>query len=289
MDTNHKSTISIVCTSFFVFQLLFHFVSYWFSAKVSPGFNSLSFEKKIEWNSRIVSTCHSLVVGIFGLYIFLFDEATQADPLWGDPSLVKVNIAIASGYLMSDLLILILYWKIIGDKFFIIHHCAAIYAYFFVLLCSVPSELGTWENAVLTCCCSVLTIQRDGVLAYIGNFRLLAELSSPFVNQRWFFEVLKYPKFSKANVINGILMTLVFFFVRIATIPPMYGFMYSVYGTEPYERLGALIQFTWISTCLVLDVMNVMWMIKISKGCIKVISLIRQEKARNNLQNGKLD
>nr|XP_008263063.1 TLC domain-containing protein 4 isoform X2 [Oryctolagus cuniculus] len=263
MDTNHKSTISIVCTSFFVFQLLFHFVSYWFSAKVSPGFNSLSFEKKIEWNSRIVSTCHSLVVGIFGLYIFLFDEATQADPLWGDPSLVKVNIAIASGYLMSDLLILILYWKIIGDKFFIIHHCAAIYAYFFVL--------------------------RDGVLAYIGNFRLLAELSSPFVNQRWFFEVLKYPKFSKANVINGILMTLVFFFVRIATIPPMYGFMYSVYGTEPYERLGALIQFTWISTCLVLDVMNVMWMIKISKGCIKVISLIRQEKARNNLQNGKLD
>lgn len=263
MDTNHKWTISIVCTSFFVFQLLFHFVSYWFSAKVSPGFNSLSFEKKIEWNSRIVSTCHSLVVGIFGLYIFLFDEATQADPLWGDPSLVKVNIAIASGYLMSDLLILILYWKIIGDKFFILHHCAAIYAYVFVL--------------------------KDGVLAYVGNFRLLAELSSPFVNQRWFFEALKYPKFSKANVINGILMTLVFFFVRIATIPPMYGFMYSVYGTEPYERLGALTQFSWISTCLVLDVMNVMWMIKISKGCIKVISLIRQEKARNNLQNGKLD
>ncbi|ELV11954.1 Transmembrane protein 56 [Tupaia chinensis] len=128
-----------------------------------------------------------------------------------------------------------------------------------------------------------------GVLIYIANFRLLAELSSPFVNQRWFFETLKYPKFSKANVINGVLMTVVFSIVRIAAIPPFYGFMCSVYGTEPYLRLGFLIQFTWISTCVVLDVLNVMWMIKISKGCIKVISLIRQEKAKKSLQNGKLE
>ncbi|XP_004841278.1 transmembrane protein 56 isoform X1 [Heterocephalus glaber] len=263
MDTDTKLVISTLCTSFLTFQFLFHFVSYWFSAKVSSGFNSLSLEKKIEWNSRVVSTCHSLVVGILGLYIFFFDEATRADPLWGDSSFVKLNIATASGYLISDLLILIFYWKVIGDKFFIIHHCAALYAYCFVL--------------------------KYRVLGYIANFRLLAELSSPFVNQRWFFEALKYPKFSKANVINGILMTVVFFIVRIAVIPPFYSFLYSVYGTEPYIRLGFVIQCSWISTCIVLDVMNVMWMIKISKGCIKVISLIRQEKASNSLQNGKLD
>ncbi|PNI58980.1 TMEM56 isoform 2, partial [Pan troglodytes] len=154
MEINTKLLISVTCTSFFTFQLLFYFVSYWFSAKVSPGFNSLSFKKKIEWNSRVVSTCHSLVVGIFGLYIFLFDEATKADPLWGGPSLANVNIAIASGYLISDLSIIILYWKVIGDKFFIMHHCASLYAYYLVL--------------------------KNGVLAYIGNFRLLAELSSPF-------------------------------------------------------------------------------------------------------------
>ncbi|GAB5575281.1 TLC domain-containing protein 4 [Prionailurus iriomotensis] len=232
MDTNTKLIFSTVFTSFFTFQLLFHFISYWFSAKVSPGFNSLSFEKKIEWNSRVVSTCHSLVAGIFALYIFFFDEAAKADPLWGDSSFVKVNISISSGYLISD---------------------------------------------------------KDGVLAYIGNFRLLAELSSPFVNQRWFFEALKYPKFSKANVINGILMTVVFFIVRIVSMPPFYSYIYSVLGTEAYIRLGFLTQCSWISTCIVLDVMNVMWMIKITKGCVKVISLIRQEKAKSSLQNGKLD
>lgn len=263
MDANTTLVLGTLCSSFITFQILFHFVSYQFSAKVSSGFNNLSNEKKIEWNSRVVSTCHSLLVGIFGLYLFLFDEETIADPLWGDPTPVNVNIAIASGYLISDLLIIILNWKVIGDKFFIIHHCSALSAYYFVL--------------------------KDGVLAYIANFRLLAELSSPFVNQRWFFEALKYPKFSKANVINGILMTVVFFIVRILAMPPFYFFIYSVYGTEPYISLGPAIQYTWISACIVLDVMNVMWMIKITKGCIKVISLIRQEKAKNNLQNGKLD
>ncbi|KAM5256379.1 TLC domain-containing protein 4-like [Ctenodactylus gundi] len=263
MDTYTILVISTLCTSFLTFQFLFYFVSYWFSAKISPGFNGLSYEKKIEWNSRVVSTCHSLVVGIMSLYIFLFDEPSRTDPLWGKSLIINLNIAVISGYLVSDLLIIILYWKVIGDKFFIIHHCTALYAYHFVLT--------------------------QNVLGYVANFRLLAELSSPFVNQRWFFEALKYPKFSKANVVNGILMTVVFFIVRIATIPSLYLLFYSCYGTEPFIRLGFLMQFSWLSTCLVLDVMNVMWMIKISKGCMKVISLIRQEKAKNCLQNGKLD
>ncbi|XP_034355475.1 TLC domain-containing protein 4 [Arvicanthis niloticus] len=263
MEASSKLAVGTLCSSFVIFQVLFHFVSYWFSARVSSGYNNLSIEKKIEWNSRVVSTCHSLLVGIFGLYLFFFDEATIADPLWGDPTYVNINIATASGYLISDLFIILFNWKVIGDKFFILHHCTALAAYFFVL--------------------------KYGVLAYIANFRLLAELSSPFVNQRWFFETLKYPKFSKVNVINGILMTVVFFIVRIMAIPPMYFYVYSVYGTEPYIRFGFVIQFAWISTCIILDVMNIMWMIKITKGCIKVISLIRQEKAKDNLQNGKLD
>lgn len=32
--------------------------------------------------------------------------------------------------------------------------------------------------------CFVFLAQQEEVLEYIGNFRLLAELSSPFVNQR---------------------------------------------------------------------------------------------------------
>ncbi|XP_036199394.1 TLC domain-containing protein 4-like isoform X1 [Myotis myotis] len=263
MDAGDALVLGTVLTSLCAFQLLFHFVSYWFSRRVSPGFNSLSSEKKIEWNSRVVSTCHSLVVGALSLSVSLFDEAAIADPLWGDSLLAKVNVAIASGYLVSDLLIIVLHWDVIGDKYFLIHHCASLYAFFLVL--------------------------KDGPLQYIANFRLLAELSSPCVNQRWFLEALQYSKFSTANVLNGLLMTLAFFVVRILPIPSFYSFMLSVVGTEAYARLGLLTQCSWALSCVVLDVMNVIWMVKISKGCLKVIALMRREKASSSLRNGKLD
>lgn len=84
-------------------------------------------------------------------------------------------------------------------------------------------------------------------------------------------------------------MTVIFFAVRVAPMPFFYAFIYSVLGTEAYARLGLQVQSSWVLTCVVLDVMNIMWMIKISKGCLRVISLLRQEKARPSLQNGKLD
>ncbi|XP_036309081.1 TLC domain-containing protein 4 [Pipistrellus kuhlii] len=255
--------LGTVLASLCVFQLLFHVLSHWLSAKVCPGFSRLGPAKKIEWNSRVVSTCHSVVVGALSLVVSLFDEAVIADPLWGDSLLAKVNVAIASGYLISDLLAITRHWDVLGDKYFVIHHCASLYAFSLVL--------------------------RHGVLQYIANFRLLAELSSPCVNQRWFLEALRYSKLSTANVLNGLLMTLAFFVVRILPIPSFYGYMLSVVGTEPYARLGLLTQCSWVGSCVVLDVMNVLWMVKIAKGCFRVLALMRREKAGSSLRNGKLD
>lgn len=90
-------------------------------------------------------------------------------------------------------------------------------------------------------------------------------------------------------MVNGLLMTAVFFLARIATMPPMYHLMYSVVGTQAYARLGPATQGTWVVSCLVLDVMNVMWMVKICRGCLKVLSLLRDKEASGRLQNGKLD
>lgn len=262
--------LGTVLASLCAFQLLFHLVSFRLSSKVCPGFSRLGPAKKVEWNSRVVSTCHSVVVGTLSLLVSFFDEAAMADPLWGDSLLAKLNVAIASGYLISDLLVIVRHWDVIGDRFFVIHHCASLYAFFLVL--------------------------KNGTLQYIANFRLLAELSSPCVNQRWFLEALQYSKFSTANVVNGLLMTLVFFLVRILPIPSFYGFMLSVMGTEAYARLGLLTQCSWAGSCLVLDVMNVLWMVKISRGCLRIIALMRHQKAAtssatstSSVRNGKLD
>uniref|UniRef100_A0A8C5GZL7 Transmembrane protein 56-B-like n=1 Tax=Gouania willdenowi TaxID=441366 RepID=A0A8C5GZL7_GOUWI len=134
MDPFSLLILTISVSSFFTFQWLFHKVSPWFSRRVSPGFLSLSDKQKVEWNSRTVSTLHALLVGVFCLYILFFDDAVNEDPVWGDPTLVKTNVAITTGYLISDLLLIFYYWKAIGDKFFVVHHLAALYAYYYVLI-----------------------------------------------------------------------------------------------------------------------------------------------------------
>lgn len=126
------------------------------------------------------------------------------------------------------------------------------------------------------------------MLPYFGNFRLLAEFSTPFVNQRWFFEVLGYQKHSLPNMVNGVLMTIVFFIVRIAVIPTYYGRVCSTFGTEAFHRLGLGAQCAWIISSVSLDIMNVMWMMKITKGCYKV--LYHTDGASTKTQkNGKVD
>ncbi|XP_053550027.1 TLC domain-containing protein 4 isoform X3 [Bombina bombina] len=225
-------TVCISATSLAVFQLLFHIGSSWLSSRLTGGFSKLSAKQKIEWNSR------------------------------GDPYMVKLNVAITSGYLISDLLLIIYYWKAIGDKYFVTHHLAALYAYFYVL--------------------------GEGMLPYFGNFRLLAEFSTPFVNQRWFFEVLGYPKYTLPNMVNGVLMTIVFFIVRIMVIPIYYQRVFSTFGTEAFHRLGLGAQCAWIISSVSLDIMNVMWMMKIAKGCYKVL-YHNDGKLTKTHDNGKLE
>uniref|UniRef100_A0A8C4WPK1 TLC domain containing 4 n=1 Tax=Gopherus evgoodei TaxID=1825980 RepID=A0A8C4WPK1_9SAUR len=238
MATFNKLIIGTAVTSFTIFQLLFHVLSSWASTRITPAFNNLNQKRKIEWNSRTVSTFHALVVGAFCVYILLYDEA--------------VNF-----FSFTDLFLITYYWKAIGDKFFVIHHLAALYAYYFVL--------------------------GEGMLAYFGNFRLLAEFSTPFV----VLEVLGTLT-SKANIINGVLMTIVFFMVRIVVMPVYYADVISVFGTEDFHRVGVAAQSAWIISSVVLDVMNLMWMVKITKGCYKVISLIGQEEVKMR-KNGKSD
>ncbi|XP_010009919.1 PREDICTED: transmembrane protein 56-B-like, partial [Nestor notabilis] len=104
----------------------------------------------------------------------------------------------------------------------------------------------------------------------------------------WFFEILGYPKSSKANIINGLLMTVVFFVVRIAVMPVYYSHVISSFGTEAFHRLGFAAQSAWIVSSVVLDVMNVMWMVKIARGCYRVICLIGREEVKTH-RNGKSD
>ncbi|XP_029102660.1 transmembrane protein 56-B-like isoform X1 [Scleropages formosus] len=264
--------LSVVAGSFVGFQLLFSMGSPRLCAALAPGYSRLPPDKHAEWNSRLVSTIHALIVGLFCLYILRFDDAVNKDPVWGDPQLVKLNVAITCGYLLYDLLLLACNWRAMGDGFFVCHHLAALYAYGYVLvrLGVAPSTLARLKTqmAHMPYCAT----DSRGVLPYFANFRLISELSTPFVNQRWFFEVLSVPRTDRLVVANGIMMTVVFFLVRIAVIPSYYSRVVATFGTPAFVRLGLGPQVAWIVSSVCLDVLNTIWMYKIARGCYKVLT-----------------
>lgn len=104
----------------------------------------------------------------------------------------------------------------------------------------------------------------------------------------WFFEVLGYPKSSRPNIANGVLMAAIFFLVRIAVMPVYYSRMYAVYGTEAFYRVPFGGRGAWIFSSFCLDIMNVMWMHKIARGCYRVLRSGHRPKAQLQ-ENGKAD
>lgn len=80
-------------------------------------------------------------------------------------------------------------------------------------------------------------------------------------------------------MVNGLAMTATFFMVRIVSMPRYWHKVYSVYGTEPFLRLGH-IRFVLVITCLVLDLINLFWFYKMCKGVRKVL-YERMDKNRN--------
>ena len=69
-----------------------------------------------------------------------------------------------------------------------------------------------------------------------------------------------------------------FFLCRIAIMPLYYYKCYSVWGSRQQKDLGALISFYWISTCIVLDSINLFWFTKIARGAMKLTRKLKERK-----------
>lgn len=235
-------TSAISCASFLIF---YKYISPYLSIKIFPGYVNLPLSKQIEWATRFNSSMHAILVSILCMYCLLYEHAISQDPIWGESNLVRTTCAIVVGYMLSDVIIVLWHYKRLGDWFFLFHHAASIYAFYFAM---------TYAG-----------------LLWFANVRLIAEFSTPFVNKRWFYDVLKYNKSSPPFILNGFLMTSMFFVVRVVSIPFYWMKVYGIYGSEKSDSLGVL-WYVLISSCVILDVINVYWFYRISQGAVKLIT-----------------
>lgn len=73
-------------------------------------------------------------------------------------------------------------------------------------------------------------------------------------------------------MVNGVLMTLSFLIVRILVMPHFWYIVYSVIGTEDFNRIGH-IRLVLVLSCFILDTINIFWFLKMCRGVKKVITL----------------
>jgi hypothetical protein len=106
-------------------------------------------------------------------------------------------------------------------------------------------------------------------MPYFANFRLIVELSTPLVNIRWFLYAVGFKKDSLHFFINGILMTLMFFAVRIASIPVYWYKVYTVLDSPTWIKMRNF-RYVMIVTCVALDIINIYWFRKMFKGALIV-------------------
>jgi len=235
----------IVFTSFVTFLILYKFINPFVSQYFYDGYRNLTSAQKIDWSTRINSTINALVVGFICVYMLIIDRGLEANPLLYKSYLLKTNLSIVIGYLISDTLISTIHYKQIGDPFTFAHHFVAAYAFAYVLTLNV--------------------------MPYFANFRLLAELSTPLVNIRWYLDALKFPKTSKWFIFNGLFMTIIFFFVRIVAMPIYWWKVYIAASAPLWSHMGHF-RFVLIGVCIVLDLINLYWFSKMVRGCLKILT-----------------
>jgi len=227
-----------------------------FSWMFSDTYKKLSKDDQVEWDSRIVSTIHALMACIGGFYGIFFDRLLTKDVIFGKSYLGELVVGNTTAYWIFDFLLIMRYFKKLGEPGIVMHHVVGI----------VPFALGL----------------RSSELIFYGCFIILTELSTPFVNNRWFIFMIcknnEKANWSQVEIINGLLMWLTFFICRIVMLPYMLYHMYL--HREGVMKVNVLTSGFVIFGTVVVTILSYFWFYKISKGIFKKLQQILGKKKR---------
>ncbi|KAI5955812.1 hypothetical protein KGF54_001314 [Candida jiufengensis] len=169
--------------------------------------------------------------------------------------------SLTAGYFIWDLFICLKYYKLFGIGF-LLHAIAALYA----MGCAFIPYCQPWGAAFLS-----------------------FELSTPFVNLNWFASHLPVGTFSdKFIIINGLLLMIVFFFVRIiwgiyAVIQMGNDMLYSL------DQINLFIPFSILLMNFGLNLLNIYWFYKMVKIAMKKANGNKTKTVSSSKQTSKVD
>lgn len=123
----------ISAVSFSMFLAIF-LLSPWISNSVFSTYKHLSIKNQVDWNTRIGSNIHAVIVTTMSVYAFLYDQDLANDNFCTDAPFVRSGISITFGYILADLVVILWYYEYFRDLFTVVHHLMALWAYFYVMV-----------------------------------------------------------------------------------------------------------------------------------------------------------
>jgi len=236
---------------FFVCYRLSGFCSY----LASSTYRALSKEDQVEWNSRMVSTAHAFMACVGGIYGTMYDPIMANNFVFGTSLLSEMIVCNTTAYWIFDFMLIMRYFKKLGEPGIILHHIIGI----------IPFSLGRLHSELI----------------FYGCFMILTELSTPFVNNRWFLAIFREqnPKSNYLNqleIVNGMLIWLSFVICRVFMLPYLLYHMYTsrVQLLKGHIEVYAIVIFG----CIMVTFLSYFWFWKITKGVWKKLQQILHKK-----------
>lgn len=264
-EPNANFMTELIVLSFLAFTGLYgaaHALCYLFF----PRYRTLSYAQQVDMCTRVTSTTHALLTAQAGYRVVVLGEGNlHSSPFHGYSTFVKVYSCLSVGYFLSDFVVIVRHFRTLAtpseNALFLVHHLFGAIGY--IICVSTSTYL------------------------YFGMFRLMSELSTPFVSIHCLLTggATKKPdeKTSKSTLllVNGTLLIGIFFVVRVLAVPVWYHVVVSFWHQwqSPMWLKVAFFVFS-----LVGDSLNIFWFIGIVKGAI---SQVPAAKAKLGLNAGK--
>ena len=202
---------------------------------------------KDHWNTLLSSTIHALISTVLSLIVILGGYID--DYVLSESTLGFLTLQISLGYFLGDFLVVMSSESLRRDIGVVCHHLA--------------SGVGI-----------LLTLYYEGHCLFFAVYRLIGELSTPFVNLRWILQQTHMPKTSKWYIVAAVGMTGTFFISRIVPIPWHWMVTISTMTDEASFVIPFKYRVFMVVSYLVLDLLNLFWMYKIGKGIFKFIRVL---------------
>lgn len=226
-----------------------------------------------EWANRVIGSLHAAIVGIFCTRALFVEEpfSTYLPARWlgnsvnyfaGHSNTLDYILPISLGYFCYDMVILTFSTNNpdaadVGVLMFV-HHIGS---------------LIIWP------------------IAYVNNthhiyllYLLATELSTPFLHQTTFF----LPKAGLADTafhkFNGVMLILIFFFLRVCTVPIMAWSLFD--ASEYFYQLATVFQFLTVISLPIPAALNLFWFLQMIQQALSIARDSTTEGSVDHISNG---